>query len=96
MNLRLILKKYKIKYSRPSIKHLKLLKSAGLLNKCQQLISMIKLNPFINPPPYEKLVGYEKVYSRRINIKHRLVYKLGEDTIYILSLWTHYECMCGD
>lgn len=91
MNLRLILKKYKIKYSRPSLKHLKLLKSAGLLDKCQQLISIMELNPFMNPPPYEKLVGYENVYSRRINIKHRLVYKVVGDTIYILSLWTHYD-----
>ncbi len=45
----------------------------------------------MNPPPYEKLVGYENVYSRRINIKHRLVYKVAGDTIYILSLWTHYD-----
>lgn len=51
----------------------------------------MELNPFMNPPPYEKLVGYENVYSRRINIKHRLVYKVVGDTIYILSLWTHYD-----
>ena len=32
-------------------------------------------------------------YSRRINIKHRLVYEVFEEeqTVKIISLWTHYE-----
>lgn len=45
-------------------------------------------------PPYEKLVGdLNGAYSRRINIQHRLVYQVyeKEQTVKILSLWTHYE-----
>ncbi|MDM3844939.1 MAG: Txe/YoeB family addiction module toxin [Aphanizomenon gracile PMC649.10] len=40
----------------------------------------MQVNPFQNPPPYEKLVGdLEGAYSRRINIQHRLVYEVIED-----------------
>ena len=53
-----------------------------------------KENPLQNPPPYEKLIGdLKQYYSRRINIQHRLVYKIDEKnkTVKILSMWTHYE-----
>ena len=37
-------------------------------------------NPFENLPPYEKLVGnMDGLYSRRINIQHRLVYQVYEN-----------------
>ena len=55
---------------------------------------MIKKNPYQNPPPYEKLENNLKnKYSRRINLKHRLVYEVLEDKkiVKILSMWTHYE-----
>jgi toxin YoeB len=51
--------------------------SAGLGEKVKSLIAILAENPFQNPPPYEKLVGdLSGYYSRRINIKHRLVYKV--------------------
>ncbi|MBN1600010.1 MAG: Txe/YoeB family addiction module toxin [Chitinispirillaceae bacterium] len=41
------------------------------------LLKVIEENPFKNPPPYEKLTGdLNGAYSRRINIKHRLVYHI--------------------
>ncbi len=52
------------------------------------------MNPFQNPPPYEKLVGgLDGAYSRRINIQHRLVYEVieSEGIVKILRMWTHYE-----
>ena len=33
------------------------LASAGLKVKAQELLAVLKDNPFQNPPPYEKLVG---------------------------------------
>jgi toxin YoeB len=45
-------------------------------------------------PPYKKLVGdLEGAYSRRINIKHRLVYQVFErsKTVKVIRMWTHYE-----
>jgi Txe/YoeB family toxin of toxin-antitoxin system len=33
------------------------------------------------------------VYSRRINIQHRLVYQVydAERTVKVIKMWTHYE-----
>lgn len=83
---------YKIKYSKVALKHLENLKASNLAKKAKILIDIIKNNPFQNPPPYEKLIGCDK-YSRRLNIKHRLVYEVdnANKTIYVWSMWTHYE-----
>ena len=85
---------YKIIYTKTAIKDIPNLKSAHLDKNTKALIDIIRENPFKMPPPYEKLVGdLQGLYSRRINIKHRLVYEvLEEDKIVkIISLWTHYE-----
>jgi Txe/YoeB family toxin of toxin-antitoxin system len=58
------------------------------------LLDILSENPFQNPPQYEKLVGdLAGAYSRRINIKHRLVYQVFEAdrTVKVLRMWTHYE-----
>ena len=68
--------------------------ASGLKTKAQELLAIIKTNPFQNPPPYEKLVGdLSGAYSRRINIQHRLVYEVLESdkTIKVLRMWSHYE-----
>lgn len=85
---------YKAVYTKTALKDIHKLKSVHLDGKAKSLIELIKENPFQNPPPYEKLVGdLSGAYSRRINIQHRLVYEVYEEeqTIKILSLWTHYE-----
>lgn len=85
---------YKIIYVKRVLKDIPKLKSVGLDNKAKQLIDLLKVNPFKNPPPYEKLVGdLIGAYSRRINIQHRLVYQVLEEKkiVKILSLWSHYE-----
>ena len=86
--------KYKILYSKISQKDAKKLKEAGLDKKAKELIEILKVNPFQNPPPYEKLLGDLKgAYSRRINIKHRLIYQVDKErrVVRILRMWTHYE-----
>ena len=85
---------YKIFYTKQAIKDIPKLKSANLDKKVLALVEILKNNPFQNPPPYEKLVGdFQGLFSRRINIKHRLGYQVLEDekSIKILSMWTHYE-----
>ena len=85
---------YEIRYTKNAIKDVERVKQAKLNEKLKSLILIIKENPFQNPPPYEKLLGDLKdFYSRRINIKHRLVYKVNNSKkqIQILSVWTHYE-----
>lgn len=85
---------YSIVYSKIAVKQIQLLKSAKLDTKTKKLIDLISENPFQNPPPYEKLLGdMSELYSRRINIQHRLVYQVYEQekTVKIVSMWTHYE-----
>ncbi|MDO5397000.1 MAG: Txe/YoeB family addiction module toxin [bacterium] len=83
---------YKIVYTKKAYKDIPKLKSASLNSQAKKLIDVIRENPFQNPPPYEKLVGdMSGLYSRRINKQHRLVYEVIDDTIKIISMWTHYE-----
>ena len=85
---------YKIVYAKTAVKDIPKLKAAHLAEKAKLLIELLRENPFQNPPPYEKLVGdLNGAYSRRINVQHRLVYQVYEEeqTVKILSLWTHYE-----
>ena len=82
-----------IKFTSNADKDKKLIKTAGLETRVKKLLNLMAQNPFQNPPSYEKLLGDLKgYYSRRINIKHRLVYKVYEDikTIVVHSMWSHY------
>lgn len=81
-------------YTKQAQKDAEKLASSGLKEKAKFLLDLIQINPFQNPPPYEKLVGdLAGAYSRRINIQHRLVYQILEtqQTVKVLRLWSHYE-----
>ena len=86
--------KWNLIYTKQAQKDAKKLASSGLKDKAERLLSVIQSDPFVNPPPFEKLIGdLSGAYSRRINIQHRLVYEVLEEvqTIKVLRLWTHYE-----
>lgn len=85
---------WKIVFTNMAQKDAKKIKRAGLKSKVEELLSVIKKNPFQNPPSYEKLVGdLSGAYSRRINIQHRLVYQIiaEEKVVKVIRMWTHYE-----
>ena len=85
---------WELRYTKQAQKDANKLSSSGLKRKAQELLNLIKENPYQNPPPYEKLVGdLTGAYSRRINIQHRLVYQVYEKEriIKVIRLWTHYE-----
>ena len=85
---------YTIKYSKQALKDKEKLKNTTLYEKTYSLISLIKQNPFMTPPPYEKLVGdLMGMYSRRINRKHRIWYSVDKQNkiVYVLRMWSHYE-----
>lgn len=66
----------------------------ALKNNVENLISLLKRNPFEVPPFYEPLIGELKgLYSRRLNKQHRLVYRVLEEEkiVMIVSMWTHYD-----
>ena len=81
-------------FTRQTQKDAKKLSASGLKPKAERLLEILALNPYQNPPPYEKLVGdLSGAYSRRINIQHRLVYQVLDNikTVKVLRMWTHYE-----
>ena len=81
-------------FSKAAAKDAKNLLAAGLKPKTQALLNLLRSNPWQNPPPYEKLVGeLAGAYSRRINLQHRLVYRVDESAkqVDVLRMWTHYE-----
>ena len=80
--------------SRQAVKDAKKIEGAGLKTQAKDLLSILKENPIKTPPFYEKLVGNLKgFYSRRINIKHRMIYSVDieKQVVHVLRMWTHYE-----
>jgi len=81
-------------FTKQAQKDARKLSKSNLKTKAQHLLEVVANNPYQTPPPYEKLVGdLSGLYSRRINIQHRLVYQVleAEETIKIIRMWTHYE-----
>ena len=85
---------WRIVFTKQAQKDAKKLSASGLKPKAEKLLGVLAENPYQTPPPYEKLVGdLAGTYSRRINIQHRLVYQVLEETgtVKVLRMWTHYE-----
>ncbi len=81
-------------FTRQAQKDAKKLASAGLRSKAEKLLALLGENPYQNHPPFEKLVGdLTGAHSRRINIKHRLVYQVLDNikTVKLIRMWSHYE-----
>ena len=86
--------KWQVVFAKHALKDAKKLSAAGLKDKAQELLDVLAHDPFQNPPPYEKLVGdLEGTYSRRLNIRHRMVYEVfkKQRIVRVLRMWTHYE-----
>jgi len=85
---------WQVVFTRQAAKDARKLAAAGLRPKAEQLIELLRADPFQTPPQFEKLVGdLAGAYSRRINIQHRLVYQVLEDdrVVKVIRIWTHYE-----
>lgn len=83
-----------VAFSKQSKKDYEKLKQYPILvKKVQSLIELLQDDPFTSPPSYEKLLGFENVYSRRINVQHRLIYEVRKDEniVIIIRMWMHYE-----
>ena len=86
--------RWRVVFTRQAQRDAKKLSAAGLRPKAEKLLLLLAENPFQTPPPYEKLLGdLAGAYSRRINIQHRLVYRLDEPqrVVMVIRMWTHYE-----
>jgi Txe/YoeB family toxin of toxin-antitoxin system len=85
---------WELYFTKQAQKDAKKIASTNLRPQVERLLEILKIDPFQNPPPFEKLVGdFDGAYSRRINIHNRLVYQVLKDerAVKILRMWTHYE-----
>jgi len=85
---------WRVVYAKHAQKDAKKLVAAGLKSKASHLLGILAADPFQTPPPYEKLIGdLAGLYSRRINIQHRLVYEVfpAQRVVRVLRMWSHYE-----
>ncbi len=64
----------------------------AILQKIKKLIVSIQENPFTGIGKPEPLkYNLSGLWSRRINLEHRMIYEVAEDLITILSLKGHYK-----
>lgn len=86
---------YKIVITKSAQKDKEKIKSfPSLKNNVDNLLEILRNDPFQSPPPFERLRGELSVYySRRINKQHRLVYMIDTDlkVVKIVAMWTYYQ-----
>ncbi len=81
-------------YTKQAKKDAKKIAATNLKSKVAELLAIIQVNPFQNPPAFRKVVGdLVGAYSRRINVQHRLIYEVveSEKTLKIIRMWTHCQ-----
>lgn len=86
--------KWRLVFTKQAQRDARKIARSGLKPQAEQLLDLLRKDPYQSPPPFEKLVGeLAGACSRRINIQHRLVYQVLDDvkTVKVLRLWTHYE-----
>ena len=84
---------WRLVYTKQAQKDAKKIARSGLKSAASHLFDILREDPYRNPPPYERLRGdLSGAYSRRINIQHRLIYQVLDDTktVKIIRMWTHY------
>jgi len=85
---------WKIVFTKQAQKDAKKITASGLKSKAEEVIEILKQNPYQTPPSYEKLVGdLSGAYSRRLDFQHRVVYQIftDEKIAKLIRMWTHYD-----
>ena len=86
--------KWRLVYTRSARQDARKIASARLKSKVEELLQILENNPYLSRPPYEKPRGdLTGANSRRINIRHRLVYQVLEEerVVKVIRMWSHYE-----
>jgi Txe/YoeB family toxin of toxin-antitoxin system len=85
---------YQMYFTRQALNDWETLKKQGnsnLMERAQLLLKLIGEKPFATYPPYKKLTGeLSGLYARRLNLQHRLVYQVIEESkaVKVVSMWT--------
>ncbi|AKG73517.1 Txe/YoeB family addiction module toxin [Salinicoccus halodurans] len=85
---------YRIVIKNSAKSDLKKIKHSNLKSQFEDVIDVLKENPYYPNQSFEKLQPKNQGrYSRRINQQHRVVYKVDDSLkqVEIYSAWSHYE-----
>lgn len=85
---------WRIVFTKQAKKDAEKLSASGLRPKAEEILHILRQDPYRTPPRFEKLVGdLAGAYSRRINIQHRLVYQVYDEerVVKVIRMGTHYE-----
>lgn len=85
---------YTIKSKKGARRDFKKIKGTYLEKNFLSVIKQLKEDPYEDNQSFEKLVPpIKEFYSRRINVQHRVVYKVDDEKkeVIIYSAWGHYE-----
>ncbi len=85
--------RWQVVFTKKAQRDSELLKAAKLDNKAKRIINELEEDPYRIPPPFEKLkADLSGKFSRRINIKHRIVYEIipGDNTVLVYGMFSHY------
>jgi Txe/YoeB family toxin of toxin-antitoxin system len=84
--------KYRLSFAIRAKKDLKRLRKSEYWEKARKIFQILASDPFKEPPEYEVLRDNWRGYcSRRVNVQHRIVYKVIGDIVEVVSCWTHYH-----
>lgn len=85
---------WELHFERHAQRQARRLQDAGLKSKVEDILVNLERNPYYEPPRFEKLVGdLRGLFSRRINLQHRIVYKIDEQNrqVIVHSMFNHYD-----
>ncbi len=82
-----------VAFNKKAQKDARKIHQAGLESKVEAMLDQLEHDPFYLPPPYEKLVAeLNGMFSRRITLKHRLVYEVDSESrqVTVYRMFSHY------
>ncbi|WP_196246331.1 Txe/YoeB family addiction module toxin [Lacticaseibacillus zhaodongensis] len=84
---------YTVNISKTADRDLRRESQMSVRKKIERVIAILAENPFQAPPRYEKLAEDVDLYSRRVNVQHRVVYKVDKERrlVHVLAVRSHYE-----
>ena len=83
---------YELRFTKQASKDYKKAFQSNLKDIFEKILDELEQHPY--QAPTEKLLGYPvPTFSKRVNIKHRIVYNVYDENrvVKILSMWSHYE-----
>ena len=87
---------YFIVFTKQALRDQKKIKGTHIEDRVRKVLNDLKVSPK-TVVTFKRLVNdLEGAFSVRVNIKHRIVFRINESTktIMVLTMWGHYNDQC--